>query len=238
MEDQTPPTPPRSSRRAGLVGGIVGSVGLAAALLTLTATAGADETPTLEAPVSDAPTEAVEAIDADEFPGEEEWAAYDACIDAVFEKNGFDFDEVFEIDDAQLLDGEIDFDEMDFGPEVSIFDGDELSFAEFGEGDGSVTITKSGDDLTITSEGDVDVEEVDWNEAIMLDEFDAELAEGDIELLEGFDDAAFEALDEELASCEDQLPEGIDLVDEFDLDELEEFDEDMLDDDEDAVAAN
>lgn len=239
MEDKLPSTP-RSNRRAGLIGGIVGSVGLAAALLTLTATAGAQDTPSLEVPSAEADA----TIDDADFPGEEEWAAYDECVNAVFEEHGFDIEAGITEAEAMPFDDDGEFAEgvLDFGPEVSVFDGDELTIADFGDGDGTITITKNGDDVSVSSDGDVDVEVVDWDDMIELDEL-----EGEFEAFEGefdaeFDDAEFDAIDEDLAGCDDQLPEGIEFddmieLDELDADELAEL-EDLLDDGEEALPAD
>ena len=47
-----------------------------------------------------------------------------------------------------------------FGDDVTLAGPDGVSVLDFGEGDGSVTITENGE-LTITSEGDVDVQQLD-----------------------------------------------------------------------------
>lgn len=241
MKDSPTPDLPRSNRKAGLLGGVVGSIGLAASIFALTATAGA------AAPVLQAQdTEPAPVIDED-FPNEEAWAEFETCIDAVFESQGIDVAKAF--GDGEILDMdefEGTFDEFDFGPAVSIMDGEDMSFAEFGEGDGSITITKSGDDISVTSDGDVTVEEFDWDaiEAEGIEflegiEFpEGEGLDGDFEMLEGFDDEAFDELDEALSSCDDKLPEGVDLdhdfedAEAFDLDdtELEDADEAELED--------
>ena len=252
MEDTTPTGARRSTRKAGLIGGALGSLGLAVSVFALSATAGAAG-PVLQADTEPAPTEVLteaadgelefddadfaaadacwdeldatfafdddadideDAIDwdaleaasqeceallpqeiQDEIAAEEEaWAPYEACIDAIFEDEGIDWE------DAEVVefDGEFDGEIMDFGPAVSIMDGDDVSFAEFGEGDGTITIVKSGDDISVDTEGDVDVETIDWNdEAMMLD--------GEFAIDGEFDDA--------FSACDDQLPEGIDFED-------------------------
>lgn len=268
MEDTHPTDPSRSKRTSGIVGGVIGSLGLAASIVALSATAGA-ASPTLQADPTPAPTvedvtETVEndeafaaaeacwadieatfsfesnvevdaidwdAVDAeaekcdallpqevqDQIAADEEaWAPYDDCIDAVFEEQGIDLDGpssfviAGDVDDD--FDGELalEFADADFGPAVSIIDGEEMSFAEFGDGDGTITITKTGDDISVSSDGDVVVETFDMaDEAIMLD---GEILDG-----EAFEDDMFldAELEEALSSCDDKLPEGIDLEDGF-----------------------
>lgn len=279
MEENTPQdTAPqehrRSVRKAGIIGGVIGSIGLAASIFALTATAGAatstlaaqdtDSGPDVTAPEADTlyndTLESDEEVPEDYAAAEVCWVAleekfnlhdledkaiedkaaweafeaeadtceallpqdvkdeiaahdkafgpYEKCVDAVFEEQGFD-DEGFFGDDV------FGDDEMfDFGPAVSIITDDAASFAEFGEGDGHVTITKTGDDFAITSDGDVTIEDIDW---------DAEF-----EGLEGHgetDDAEFEAFDAALSSCDDKLPEGFDFDGDFGL-----FDEAEADD--------
>ena len=48
-----------------------------------------------------------------------------------------------------------------FGDDVTLAGPDGVSVLDFGEGDGSVTITRENGELTITSEGDVDVQQLD-----------------------------------------------------------------------------
>jgi len=127
--------------------------------------------------------------------------------------------DIIEIDEADLLDGMVDnMVEFDFGPEVSIMDGDDLTLADFGDGDGVITITKSGDDISVDSSGDVSVEDIDWDdfsaEAILAEEgdFDPELFD-DAQLLE--DAELFELNDEleaDLSGCDDKLPEGVEIM--------------------------
>lgn len=232
MEETPTPDLPRSNRKAGLIGGVVGSIGLAASIFALTATAGAAG-PVLQAQDGASESEPAPVLDED-FPDEEAWAEYDACIDAVFEAHGFDIDEAFaDVEMFDMEDFEGDFDEFDFGPAVSIMDGEDMSFAEFGDGDGSITITKTGDDISVTTDGDVVVEEINWDdlEAEGIAVLEGEAFAGDIEMLDDFDHEAFEEIDEALSTCDDQLPEGVDLdvefgeIEDFDFDEAEDVDE-------------
>lgn len=202
MQDSPNPDLPRSNRKVGLIGGVVGSIGLAASLFALTATAGASG-PVLQA-TENAPAATAAVTDDDEGLAEDDaWAEFDACIEAVFESQGIDLDD--------------EFSDEDFGVAVSIMDGDDVSFAEFGEADGSITITKAGDDISVTSTGDVMVEEFDWKDVELLDGVE-------FEMLEDFDDELFAELDEALSGCDDQLPEGFDFDMEFD--ELSDVDDD------------
>lgn len=236
MEETPTPDLPRSNRKAGLIGGVVGSIGLAASIFALTATAGAAG-PVLQAQDGSSDSEPAPVLDED-FPDEEAWAEYDACVDAVFEAHGFDVDEAFaDVEMLDMDDYEGDFDEFDFeiefGPAVSIMNGEDMSFAEFGEGDGSIMITKTGDDISVTSDGDVVVEEIDWDEleAEGIGVLEGEVLEGDIEMLDDFDHEAFEEIEEALSTCDDQLPEGVDLdvefgaIEDFDFDQAEDVDE-------------
>lgn len=277
MEDTTPTGQPRSTRKAGLVGGALGSIGLAVSIFALSATAGAAG-PVLQADAEPAPVEDVaegeieiseedyaaadacwgeieatfnldgdvdeDAIDWDAIDeaaeeceallpqeiqdqiaaDEAAWAPYEECIDAAFEASGIDVDAM----DNDVFVGDIDgefageaFAMDDFGTAVSIMDGDEFSFAEFGEGDGTITITKAGDDITVSTDGDVDVETVDWDEeAVMLDAEELDMEDFEIEDFDGegevFLDDMFDAeLDDALSGCDDKLPEGIDLDADF-----------------------
>ena len=86
-----------------------------------------------------------------------------------FDLDGLDLPFLDELDLGDLdLDG-LDLGDLDLGelggewmePHVIVFDGDLPSFIDFGDGDGSVTITKTGDEITVTTDGDVTVEQLD-----------------------------------------------------------------------------
>jgi len=119
---------------------------------------------------------------------DELWQAFDVCVEDAFA----------ELDDRNEFsaDGTFD-DEFDFGPAVSIMDDERYRFAEFGEGDGTVTITKRGDDLAVEVSGDVEVAE---------EELLSEVGEEHFEL-DGEMEAAY---DQVFADCEVHLPEGDD----------------------------
>lgn len=249
-------TTPHSTKKIGLIGGLLGSAGLAASIFVLSASAGA-AAPTLSAQADPAPApvediEVAEDVEyvADDIHGEipADWQAavacwdavavdfgvdfeptnessielddsidfealaaaeeeceallpqdvqddiaadnaafadYDACIDGLFEDAGID------VEAMELEGGEIEAFEADFGQSVAIADGEDYSWVDFGDGDGSVTITKTGDDITVTTTGDVDVQSFDD---------------------EGLD-ADFEAFDNALESCDNMLPEGFEFDD-------------------------
>ena len=242
MEEPTPNPHPSTAKKAGIIGGALGTIGIVASIFAFSATASAAG-PTLQA---DSEPAAIEDVDSPEFAAadacweeleasfkldedvdeesidweafetaadacddllpedfkaqiaieEAAWAPFDECMDAAFADAGIDVDAFDEYED--------DFeDKMDSG--VAVMDGDELSFAQLGEGDGTITITKSGGDVVVTTDGDVTLETADWD-----DEFEGE-----------FDKQIDAELHKALSACEDKLPEGFD--EEF-ADELEEFD--------------
>ena len=78
---ETSPTPtPAPRRRAGFIGALIGSLGLIAALLTLSATAGAD-TPALQSQTDDPAPEVVEDVDAAELEDAENFVIVDGDVD-------------------------------------------------------------------------------------------------------------------------------------------------------------
>lgn len=213
-----PPTAPmgRSSRRrSGAIGALIGSIGLAGALVAVASGAGA-AAPGVEklAPVA-AQAQPVEGVD---VVADTDWEAFDGCMSAALEAAGFELDtaaivEEVELDGLEALeDLDADFEVFDLGdlpPMVEVIDGDGIRFAEFGEGDGTVTITKTGDQISVETDGDVQVEELDLEDLRLADELDL-----DDEL-----EAEFEAA---VTGCEDRLPEGVwvdDILDEDDGDE-------------------
>jgi len=98
------------------------------------------------------------------------YEAYDACL----VENGVDFGDFEEEFEGQFED-DLD-DHSEYPPSVSVITDDAMSFAEFGEGDGTVTITKVGDSVTVETTGDVTVEEYDFEDDFEDDfDFDPEL---------------------------------------------------------------
>ena len=104
------------------------------------------------------------------------WEQYDDCL----AENGIDFgDEAIaleDIDDAELIE--------DFGAAVFVEDGENFTVAEFGDADGTITITQTDGEIVVSGDGDVEI----------LDEsaFDFEV------------DEEWEAAH---AACEGELPE-------------------------------
>ncbi len=131
----------------------------------------------------------------DQIAAEEaQFEEYNICVSDAFSAAGFDGD----IDGEGILVEELDFDGI-----VSVFDGDEETLAAFGEGDGSITITKAGDEIAVSTNGDVTVE------TFALEDLEANFAEEADAMFE--DDPAFEEFDAALAGCDDELPEGFDF---------------------------
>lgn len=130
------------------------------------------------------PADLLAEIEADDAA----WEAYDVCIDDAFGE----------------LDEEFGF--ADFGPAVSVMDGDSYSFAEFGEGDGSIVVSKTGDAIVIESTGDVEI----FDEEAIEAEFADVVIDEEAELV----------YDEAFTVCEEHLPEGLDyeLVEDYDED--------------------
>ncbi len=126
----------------------------------------------------------------------EAFEAYDQCLAdngvAVEEFEG-DLDD---LDEAELAAGAV----------VFLEDGDSSTIVGFGDGDGSVTVTQQGGEITVATDGDVTAESFDWGEL----------------------DAAYE-------TCEQHLPEELfegewdddhhddDHDDEFEADEADEL---------------
>ena len=191
-----PDLPKKRLGRGGLAGGIIGSIGLAASILALSATASASG-PQLQAQTTDQEQPTLE-VDLDGESNvvfgdidDNSWAEFEACVDAVFAGPEADFD---------------------FGPDVSIMDGDDLSFADFGVGDGSITISKVGEEITVTTDGDVNVEVLDFDDVVIdIEDLGLDGVEFDrIELDDGnFDHALITEFDNHLSGCEDQLPQGV-----------------------------
>lgn len=105
------------------------------------------------------------------------WEKYDDCL----AENGIDFsDEVIaidELDDDMLVE--------EFGAAVFVEDGENFTMAEFGDSDGTITITQTDGEIVVAGEGDVEIlDEADF--------FDVEI------------DEEWEAAH---AACEGELPE-------------------------------
>ncbi len=210
--------------------------------------------PSASAQVADeqAPVEAVAADDTTldgEWNGDvefdieqmqEEWAAFDGCLVDQGVLTAEELEEMYAYPE-DWEDGDFeDFDEFDdeFDGDHSDFDGDygdmafatvesdgELTFIEFGEEDGSVTITKNGNDITVSSTGDVFQETIDLDaeiDAEFLDDGDYEDFDGDFDgewtpEMEAELEAEMAEWDAAFEACEDLAPEG--ALDYEDLDD-------------------
>ena len=88
--------------------------------------------------------------------------------------------------------------------------GDDTGFYEFGDGDGTITITKSGDDVSVSSDGDVNVATFELPDFAADGDFSfPELTpeqEAELDSTWGEIDSKWQAAD---AACGDLLPEGI-----------------------------
>ncbi len=127
----------------------------------------------------------------------EQFAAFDACVDGQLGDLMVEGDE----DDGDGSDGS-DFGDA-FGHGTVIVEagqGDEVAFYDFGSGDGTITVTKQGDDVTVVVDGDVTTVDLEALEA----EWEAE-------------EAAWEAA---MDGCGDLLPDGAGEL----------FDDEMIDD--------
>ncbi len=113
----------------------------------------------------------------------------------------------------KLEDFDFDFDMLDgfeIPSGVFVEAGDDTGFYEFGDGDGTITITKSGDDVSVSSDGDVNVQNFelpdfgadgDFSFPELTPEQEAELDSKWAEI-----DNKWQAAD---AACGDLLPDGI-----------------------------
>ncbi|MEM9562626.1 MAG: hypothetical protein AAGA93_08430 [Actinomycetota bacterium] len=99
----------------------------------------------------------------------EAFEAYDQClVDNGIAIEGA-FEDLDDLDDAELADGAI----------VFLEDGDGSTIVEFGAGDGSVTVTQQGGEINVATDGDVTAESFD------LAELDAAHAACEEQLPEG-----------------------------------------------------
>ncbi len=240
-----PPTPdaePPRSRRGWVIGASIVGVGLGVGGLVVGATALASSSG--DEPASTVSADALPtAIDSDSLPPElDEFIAgaeeFGACIT-----------------------GQIDLPthDADGGPLVIVADpsGDgDLQIIEFGEGDGSITIERSGDDITVDTDGDITATTGD-DIVASLDDLFADLGTafeacegslppipplgdifGDIPGLEDFnlDDFNLDDFDlDQLPGLEDFNFDDFNLddfnLDDFNLDQFEDFEFDFnLDD--------
>ncbi len=220
----TEPETPR--RRSGLIGAGIGVVALIASLLAFSTLAGAQDSGSELIDPESAPVE-TQDDDADDDDDDDDdddpttkfedaFKDFDTCLadtgvgfpgalDGIFEG---EFDGPFTGEIEGFFEGEFDgeFGDKfpgDLGAIVSVMDGDSLSIAEFGDGDGTVTITKSGDDISVSSTGDVTVDDIDFDiDGMELDGFAFDLELGEL-------DEEFQAFEDALSSCEESLPDDL-----------------------------
>lgn len=175
-------------------GGVLGATAVVASLLALSGGVSAqDSTPDAEDDAVAAESTGVEALAEDgdltfdDAALDEAWASYDKCLADNRIETSLDAEE-FELDEAALGNGSVFVDE-----------GDEFSIADFGTGDGVITIIKEGDELTVEGSGDVEI-----NEVTLDDEADWEI-EGDWDLEADAEwGKAFQA-------CEGELPDDVEF---------------------------
>ncbi len=203
MNEETPTQNTTSKQRIGLLGAgaLLGATGLVAAVMSLGGTASAQDSDIEpETPATDVAESTVsDDLDSDweEFGSEADWEEFETAFE--------EFDQC--LADHGITEDE-EFDDFDF--DAVVMDGEEsYTTAGFGEGDGTITITKVGDDINVHTSGDVTVE------TFTEDDFEADM--------EAYDEEWEQAME----ACEDTLPEEVVDGDFF---EEEIFDEDMLDD--------
>lgn len=129
---------------------------------------------------------------------EEAFEAYDACL--------VDNDLIDGLEDGAFEDDDAEYEEAESGAFVLVENEDGSTAIEFGDGDGQISLSKVDGEIVVATEGDVDVETIDWDE--LEAELDGEYAE----------DEAFEVCDE--------LLDDLDLDGEFDDDEYDDEPED------------
>jgi len=204
------PEAPR--RRSGLIGAGIGVAAIVASLLAFSTLAGAQDSGSELVDPDPAPIESDNG-DADVAKFEDAFKDFDTCLaDAGVDIPGAlggVFNGVFEGQVDGLFEGEFfdhEFEDkfpLDLGAVVSVMNGDSLSVAEFGDGDGTITITKTGDDISVSSTGDVTVDDIDFDiDGMELDGLDFDLELGEL-------GEEFEAFEDALSSCEDLLPEDL-----------------------------
>ncbi len=154
--------------------------------------------------LSDDAWDAADAACEDQLPAEilEMDAAFEKYDDCLAD-NGINFeDEIFAVDglgDEMLID--------DLGNHVFIEAGEAFSMAEFGDADGTITISQTDGVVEVLGEGDVEIvdfDEVDFNEMDFeeIELTDAEIAEFEV-------DEEWEAAHQ---ACEGELPEDLMLM--------------------------
>ncbi len=159
----------------------------------------------------DEPTDA--ELDALDAITDERWDAADAACDSLLPEEILAelaaFEEYEQCLDEQLGELGIEFVDEPYHGSVVVEGVDDVEFFDFGDGDGTVTITKVGDAITTSTDGDVTV--------VDLDALDAEWEEHEA------------AWDQAHEACESLLPEDAFIDDLFDEDVDDEFDDEFDD---------
>ena len=221
---------------AALAGAAVGVAGLTGSLLLLGQSAGATTV--------DEPTE-IEHGDLDELDLDQiqaEWAEFDACLvdQGVLTEEDIaqmyseawddaDWDEAW--DDADWDEAWDDADWDEAFASVAVENGDQLTFVDFGDGDGTVTIEKVGDEITVSSSGDVTQEDVDLAEFEAGFEDDGEYSDFEDSDFDDFEDldaelqAEIEQWDDAIEACADLAPEDGLVLDGDVMTEGDEYDD-------------
>lgn len=153
---------PNNPRLNLALGGALGATALVAFLLAFSGGVSAQD-----ASLAVSATEAT-AVDGTELSEDDPvlddaWAAYDACLG----ENGIN-----------VMSEMVDIQEGEVGEDtgfVFVQDADQTSYAAFGEGDATITITKEGDVINVEGSGDVEIDDpTDHIEAGGDQEWDAE----------------------------------------------------------------
>lgn len=173
-----------ATRKAFALGSVLGATAIVGSLVALGSVASAQDEPAEQVTAVVDGEHAEIGMPADDAA----WEAFDTCL----ADNGVDIEP--ELTALNGVDGELE-DAMFLDTSVFVQDGEEMSFATFGDGDGSITITKSGDDVVVTTTGDASVETDDLWEEIDSGQVDTDWEEIDADL-----ERAFEA-------CEGELPD-------------------------------
>lgn len=208
--------------KAGVAGAVVGVTALLGSFLVLGSGAGAQDAGSTTAPpatgeeaessaagsVDDAALDAyfscVEQAWDDAFDGKDDEALSDTEFEALAESAeaaeaaceselpaGVDIDEVW----ADLEDewgDEFDVEEL---PEVAVQTADGITIVDLGEGDGTVTITKTGEDISVATDGDLTSETITW------DDLEAEFDEMDDDMDDELDE--LDDIDDEMDDTEE-----------------------------------
>lgn len=215
-----------SSRRTAAIvaltsGLLVGGVLVGSQLVSANTPSVADDaTPSTEVPATEAPSDdTTEPATEESDGGHSDWMDLGGLFD-IDPEIAAQFEEFEACISEQLGDldvfGDLEvigeggvippfdmLEDLEFPSGVFVEAGGDSGFYDFGDGDGTITITKSGDDISVSSEGDVNVQEFE------LPDFGVE---GDFPIPEITPEQEAE-IDETLENvedaCGDLLPDGL-----------------------------